>query len=114
MKELERKLHEFAAERDWDKYHSPKNLAIGISVEANELLELFMWLTERESAQPSDQQLKRIREEVGDIMIQLVNFCRKLGIDPVECAYEKIEINRQKYPVEKSFGSAKKYDEFGR
>jgi NTP pyrophosphatase (non-canonical NTP hydrolase) len=79
MKELERKLQEFAAERDWDKYHSPKNLAIGISVEANELLELFMWLTEQQSAQPSSQQLERIREEVGDITIQLVNFCRKLG-----------------------------------
>ena len=111
MKELQRRLQEFNAERDWDKYHSPKNLAIGISVEANELLDLFMWMTEDESKQPSEQRLERIKEEVGDVTIQLVNFCHKLGIDPVKCAYEKIEINRKKYPVERSFGSAKKYDE---
>jgi len=86
-------------------------LAIGISVEANELMELFMWQNEGESRQPTQKQLARIREEVGDVVIYLVNFCQNLGIDPVDCAYQKLEINKKKYPVEKAYGSSKKYDE---
>ena len=111
MKELKEKLKEFNKERNWEKYHSPKNLAIGISVEANELLELFMWLNDDGSRNLSAKQMGRIREEVGDITINLINLCHNLGIDPIDCANEKLELNRQKYPVEKAFGSAKKYDE---
>ena len=111
MKELKKKLKQFTIERNWEQFHSPKNLAIGISTEASELLEIFMWLSDDESRSPSPKQLARIREEVGDITINLVNFCSKFGIDPIECANQKIEINRQKYPVEKAFGNAKKYNE---
>ena len=111
MKDLKEKLKKYVEERNWEQFHSPKNLAIGISVEANELLELFMWLSEDESRNLSAEQMARIREEVGDITIHLVNFCNNIGIDPVDCAHEKIELNRQKYPVEKAFGSAKKYNE---
>ena len=111
MKELEQKLKKFAEDRNWGQYHSPKNLAIGISVEANELLELFIWQSESESRQITPKQLERIREEVGDVLIYLINFCRSVGIDPVECAHKKLAINEQKYPVGKSYGSSKKYNE---
>lgn len=111
MNNLKKKLKKFVEERNWEQYHSPKNLAIGISVEANELLEIFMWLSEDESRNPSAKLMPRIREEVGDITIHLVNLCNNLGIDPVDCAHEKLELNKQKYPVEKAFGSARKYDE---
>ncbi len=80
MKDLKEKLKKFIEERNWEQYHSPKNLAIGISVEANELLELFMWLSEDESRNPSAKLMPRIREEVGDITIHLVNLCNNLGI----------------------------------
>jgi NTP pyrophosphatase (non-canonical NTP hydrolase) len=111
MNDLKQKLKTFAAERAWEQFHSPKNLAIGISVEASELLEIFMWLTEAESRQLTPRQLQKVREEIGDITISLVNLCNQLGIDPIDCAHAKVEINRQKYPVEKAFGNAKKYDE---
>ncbi len=111
MKSLERKIKEFVEERNWAQYHSPKNLAIGISVEANELLELFMWLSETHADQLSPRQLERVREEVGDIMINLLNFCSTLGLDPVECAHAKLETIKKKYPVDKAYGLAKKYDE---
>ena len=111
MKDLKEKIKKFAEERNWEQFHSPKNLAIGISVEANELLEIFIWLSQDESSKLSVEQLIRIREEIGDITIHLVNLCNKLGVDPVDCALEKLELNIQKYPVEKAFGSARKYDE---
>ncbi len=111
MEELKQKLKKFAEDRNWGQYHSPKNLAIGISVEANELLELFMWQDEGKSDQLTPKQLTRVREEVGDIVIHLVNFCRSLGIDPVDCAHQKLKINEQRYPIEKAYGSSKKYDE---
>jgi dCTP diphosphatase len=112
MKELEKKLKKFVEDRDWGQYHSPKNLAIGISVEANELLDLFIWQKDSESSQLKPVQLTRIREEVGDVLIHLVNFCRIIGVDPVECAHQKLRINEQKYPVAKAYGSSKKYNEF--
>ncbi len=101
----------FTKERDWDKYHYPKNLAISISIEANELLEVFLWLTEVDSKTLSDYQMKKVRDEVGDITINLLNFCNKLNINPIDCASEKLKLIKEKYPVDKSLGSAKKYDE---
>ena len=111
MKALDRKLKAFSDERGWEKFHSPKNLAIGLSVEASELLELFMWLTEDESRRLDARTMEKVKDEVGDVTIQLLNFCRAVGVDPVECAHRKLEVNRKKYPVDKAFGSAKKYDE---
>lgn len=70
-----------------------------------------MWLSEEESRNLSTKQMARVKEEVGDIMIHLINFCENLKLDPIKCAHEKIEINREKYPIEKAFGLAKKYDE---
>lgn len=111
MQELICELRDFAAARDWNKYHTPKNLAIGLSVEASELLEVFTWLSESESTSLTERQLNKVREEVGDIVIYLCNFCDKVGLDPIACAKEKIRINASKYPVEKAYGSAKKYNE---
>lgn len=105
-------LRKFASERDWEQFHSPKNLAMALTVETAELLEHFQWMTEKESAKPNPEKLQQIREEIGDVLIYLTRFADKLGIDPLDAAYKKLEINRQKYPVEKVRGSAKKYNEF--
>ena len=105
-------LRKFANERDWEQFHSPKNLAMALSVETAELLEHFQWMTEVESAKPTPEKLQQIQEEIGDVLIYLTRFADKLGIDPLDAAYKKLEINRQKYPVEKARGSAKKYSEF--
>jgi NTP pyrophosphatase (non-canonical NTP hydrolase) len=78
-------------------------------VETAELMEHFQWMTEVESAKPSPEKLQQIQEEIGDVLIYLTRFADKLGLNPLDAAYEKLEINRQKYPVEKARGSAKKY-----
>lgn len=110
MEELVKKIKDFSVKRNWRKYHTPKNLAISIVSEACELLEIFMWLSDAESLSINDDQKLLIEDEIGDITIQLMNFCNILEIDPIQCAYQKIEKNEIKYPVEKSFGSAKKYN----
>jgi dCTP diphosphatase len=112
MELLKEKIREFAKERDWDKYHSPKNLAIGVSVEAAELLEIFLWLTEDESKTLTEKQLTSVKHEIGDIMIHLTNLADRLGLDPIECALEKIKLNQAKYPAGVVKGLAKKYTEY--
>lgn len=111
LTDLAELLREFADERDWEQFHSPKNLAMALTVEAAELLEEFQWLTEQQSRQPEQESLKRIKEEIGDVMIYLVLLSHHLSIDPMAAAFEKIEKNREKYPAEKARGSAKKYTE---
>ncbi|MFO7557239.1 MAG: nucleotide pyrophosphohydrolase [Desulfobacterales bacterium] len=111
MEELIQKLRVFAHERDWGKFHSPKNLAIALAVEAAELLEEFQWLTDEQSRQPDKERLNRIKDEIGDVMIYLVLLSDHLGVDPLTSALEKIEKNRKKYPKDKAKGSAKKYTE---
>jgi len=112
MKKLIKEIYKFSKERDWEQFHSPKNLAIGLSVEASELLEIFTWLSEDESYNLSEDQLNMIKEEIGDIFIYLLAFCDKLEIDHKECAFEKLEINKNKYPIKKVKGSSKKYNEY--
>ena len=109
MKELIQKLRDFAEERDWNQFHSPKNLAIALTVETAELLEEFQWLTEEQSRKPDQERLNRIKDEISDVMIYLVLLSDHLSIDPIAAAFEKIEKNRAKYPVDKAKGSAKKY-----
>lgn len=111
LTELAELLRKFANERDWEQFHSPKNLAMALAVEAAELLEHFQWMTEGESAKPKPEKLQQIQEEIGDVLIYLTRFADRLGIDPLDAAYKKLEINRQKYPAEKARGSAKKYNE---
>jgi dCTP diphosphatase len=108
---LREELRKFAADRDWEQFHTPKNLAIALSVEAGELLEHFQWLTAEQSAQLSDAELAKVRLELADVLLYLVSLSDKLGVDLVTVAREKLEINAKKYPVELAKGSAKKYTE---
>ncbi len=111
MKELKYNLRQFAEARDWDQFHSPKNLAMALSVEASEIVETFQWLTEKESYNLPNDKLEHIKNEIGDVLIYLVRLSDKLGIDPLEAAREKNEINKGRYPAQKAKGSAKKYTE---
>ena len=100
MYELIKKIKKFRQERDWDQYHSPKNLAMALSVEVAELVEHFQWLTQEESRNLPDIKLDQVRDEIGDILIYLANLSEKLGIDPVQAAHDKIEKNQIKYAAE--------------
>jgi NTP pyrophosphatase (non-canonical NTP hydrolase) len=111
LTQLRDALRKFADERDWDQYHSPKNLASALSVEAAELLERFQWLTEDESRKLPPEELQKVREEMADVLNYLVRLADKLDVNLLEAAREKIQLNAQKYPVDKSRGSAKKYSE---
>ncbi len=106
---LRDKLRVFATERDWDQFHTPKNLAAALSVEAAELLEHFQWLTAEESCALSPVALAEVRAEIADVLLYLIRISDKLGIDPIAAAHEKIATNALKYPVDKARGSAKKY-----
>jgi NTP pyrophosphatase (non-canonical NTP hydrolase) len=114
MAELERlrdALRQFARERDWDQFHSPKNLAMALSVEAAELLETFQWLTEEQSRRLSAEAQAAASDEIADVLLYLLRLADQLGIDPIAAAQRKLGENAKKYPVEKSRGSAKKYNE---
>ena len=104
-------LREFCELRDWDKFHSPKNLATALAVEAAEILEHFQWLTESESASLSMDKKARVAEEIADVFIYLVRLSDKLGVDVMDATRKKIEANDLKYPVEKSKGKSTKYTE---
>lgn len=114
MESLKKQVAQFAKDRDWEKYHSPKNLAMGLSVEASELLEIFLWLSEEESQNLPEAKLKHLKEEIGDIMIYLTNLAGKFGLDPIECAKQKIQLNKTKYPAELVKESAQKYTEYNK
>ena len=107
--DLKHEIKEFIRERDWEQFHSPKNLAVGISVEASELLEIFTWLTDDESESLDPSKLSMVKDEVGDILIYLLDFCSMMGLDPIECASQKLEKNAKKYPISKAKGNATKY-----
>jgi len=112
LEELRRALRKFASDRDWEQFHTPKNLAAALSVEVAELQEIFMWLTPEQSMNLSDEKRSHVNDEVGDVFICLLNFCNRLGVDPISAAAEKLSKNEAKYPVEKSRGHAKKYTDF--
>ena len=112
MIELRDRLRQFAAERDWDKFHSPKNLATALSVEAAELLEHFQWLSEAESARLPPEKRDLVRDEMADVLIYLVRLADKLDVDLLAAAAKKIEKNAQKYPADKVRGSMKKYSDY--
>jgi dCTP diphosphatase len=112
LHDLALRLRQFAAERDWEQFHSPKNLAMALVAEAGELAAEFQWLTQAQSGAPDAQQLGRIRAEAADVLIYLVRLADKLGLDLLAAAAAKIEANERRYPAEKVRGSAKKYDEY--
>lgn len=107
---LRARLDTFAAERDWDQFHNPKNLAMALAAEAGELLEHFQWLTLDEAANLPPATLEAVTLECADVLLFLIRLADKLKIDLADAALKKLEINAQKYPVEKSRGKATKYD----
>ena len=102
LRDLARDLDRFAADRDWHKYHAPKNLASALIVEAAELLEHFQWMTEEQSRTLAPEKLSEVRSEVADVLIYLVQLCNALGVDAVEAAREKMEVNAGRFPVKRS------------
>lgn len=104
-------IQEFSYERDWDKYHSPKNLVMALNGEVGELNEIFQWLTEEESLTLSHEELQHTKEEVADIAIYLFRICMKLDIDLEKAILEKMKKNEEKYPADKAKGKFKKYTE---
>ena len=112
MKAIIEKLRNFADERDWAKFHSPKNLAMALSVEAAEIVEHFQWLTQEQSYHLSPDKLAAVRDEIGDVFIYLTMLADKLGIDPLQAAAAKIEKNEKNYPAARVRGKSKKYKEY--
>lgn len=110
--QLRDRIRTFVTERDWDPFHSPKNLASALAVEAAELLEHFQWLTEEQSKALSSEKLTEVKHELADVLIYLVRIADKLDVDLVKAAEEKISLNAKKYPIEKAKGSMRKYTEF--
>ena len=109
--DLANQLNQFAQDRDWQQFHSPKNLASALVVEAGELLEHFQWLTEEQSRALSPEKREAVGAEIADVLLYLIQLAGALGIDPIAAAQAKLGINAQKYPVDRARGSSKKYDE---
>ena len=111
---LRQRLAGFAAQRDWDQFHSPKNLAMALIAEAGELVEHFQWLTEDESRGLAPERLREVSLELADILIYLIRTADKLGVDLIGAAYDKIAINEERYPADQVRGSAKRASEYRR
>lgn len=109
---LRLKLREFAQARDWDQFHSPKNLSMALIAEAAELLEHFQWLTEQQSAQLPDNKREAVEHELADVLLYLVRIADKLNVDLFAAATRKMELNAIKYPADKVRGQSKKYSEY--
>ncbi|MEM7304244.1 MAG: nucleotide pyrophosphohydrolase [Pseudomonadota bacterium] len=105
-------LKQFAEQRNWEQFHSPKNLSMALAVEAAELLEHFQWETEQASSQLEPKQKELVGYEIADIFIYLLRICERLDIDLMSVTKDKIAINHQRYPVDKVKGSSKKYTEY--
>jgi NTP pyrophosphatase (non-canonical NTP hydrolase) len=112
MNSLRDALRRFAAERDWDQFHSPKNLAIALSVEASELLEHFQWLTEDQAKALPPEKRDQVRDEMADVLLYLVRLADKLEVDLIDAAAKKIAKNAKKYPADQVRGSMKKYTDY--
>lgn len=103
MKEIQESIRKFTEERDWKQFHSPENLAKSISIEAGELLECFQW--------SSDYKPEKVKEELADVLMYCLMMADAVGVDPITIMKEKIKLNAEKYPVNKSKGNSKKYTE---
>jgi NTP pyrophosphatase (non-canonical NTP hydrolase) len=108
---LRLRIREFAQARAWETYHTPKNLAMALTVEAAELLEPFQWLTAEQSQNLSPAQHEAVRQEIADVLIYLTRLADLLDIDLLDAAASKLEINGRKYPVDKAHGNALKYSD---
>ena len=111
LENLRDQLREFAAAREWDQFHSPKNLAMALSAEAGELLEIFQWLTEEQSRSLAAEAQAAASDEIADVLLYLIRLSDILGMDLIVAANRKLLANATKYPVDKARGSNKKYTE---
>jgi len=112
LQDLKERLRQFAVERDWDQFHSPKNLAMALIVEAAELVEHFQWVTQEQSQSLPDDKKVDVQAELADILIYLVRIADKLDIDLYNAALEKLRHNSEKYPADQVRGLSKKYTEY--
>jgi NTP pyrophosphatase (non-canonical NTP hydrolase) len=109
LEQLRGKLREFADEREWDQFHTPKNLCCALAVEAAELLEIFQWQPDLKAGELPDEVVAAAEQEIGDVLLYLIRLSDKLGVDPVRAANAKLAINAEKYPVALARGTSKKY-----
>ncbi len=107
MEELKLRIKEFIRARDWEQYHAPKNLAMALSVEAAEIVEIFQWKKAGEPLSPAEQE--HLRQEIGDVLVYLLELAEKFEIDIVQAAKDKMILNGKKYPIEKVKGKSDKY-----
>ena len=114
LENLRQRLAEFAAARDWDQFHSPKNLAMALIAESAELVEHFQWLSEDQSRTLPPEKLAAVEHELADILIYLIRTADKLGVDLIGAAEDKIGINEQRYPVDRVRGDARRAEEYER
>ena len=111
LKSITEKIIQFRNARQWGQYHDPKNLSLALGIEAAELQEIFLWKTSEESKNLSQKDISRVSDEIADIFIYLTYLCYEFKIDLFDTTLKKIEKNAIKYPIEKSKGSNKKYNE---
>ncbi|MDR5762160.1 nucleotide pyrophosphohydrolase [Caballeronia sp. LZ035] len=112
LAEMRDLLREFVGERDWSRFHSPKNLAAALSVEASELLEPFTWLASGDQSELDEAKLRAIRHEMADVLAYLVMLADALDVDLYRALIEKMALNRAKYPAERVKGDARKYTDY--
>ncbi len=112
IERLQTRLRQFAQARDWEQFHSPKNLSMALIAECAELVEHFQWLTEEQSRNLPADKLAEVRLELADIFIYLIRIADRLGVDLIQAAYEKAEINERRYPADKVRGDARRASEY--
>jgi NTP pyrophosphatase (non-canonical NTP hydrolase) len=112
LMELRELVRQFVNERDWDKFHTPKNLATALSVEASELLEPFQWLVSGDKSELDEARLTAIRHEMADVLVYLVRLADKMDVDLFQAVLEKMALNRAKYPADMVRGDSRKYSEY--
>lgn len=105
-------VRKFAEERDWEQFHSPKNLSMALAVEASEIMEIFQWLTQEQSRHLSEDKMTELEGELADVLIYLVRLADRLGIDLLDAANAKLALNEERYPAHKVRGSSRKYSEY--
>ena len=112
LKTLQAKIRDFVNQRDWGQYHSPKNLSMALSVEASELVEIFQWLSEEQSANLDTTKLAQVKDELADIYYYLLRLADVLDLDLNQALAAKMEKNKQKYPAQQVRGDSRKYTEY--
>jgi NTP pyrophosphatase (non-canonical NTP hydrolase) len=113
LAELRQRIDQFSADRDWGKFHTPKNLSMALAIEASELMEVFQWREgDEDFAAIPEEKKAAIAQEVADVFIYLMRFCSVTGIDPLAAAEEKLKLNEAKYPAELVRGKSDKYSDY--